>query len=128
MTDYKRLAKPIPVTLATGNTFTYTMTGTPTAHASGADLIATTPGTTQSGSISRVTAVMDHAGTSGGVSIESYTYLGLDTIDYGDGDRLRRRGQVQYSLSRHCNSLVLSDKFYHFAGFHYNNCRKSAYN
>jgi hypothetical protein len=26
------------------------------------------------------------------------------------------------------NSLVLSDKFYHFAGFHYNNCRKSAYN
>ena len=64
----------------TTHTFSYAFSGSPTGSITGVDLIATTPGVTQNGSISRVSAIMDHAGTSAGVHVEEYTYLGLDTI------------------------------------------------
>src|SRR5665213_811152 len=64
----------------TNKTFSYTMGSTPSSDATGVDLLVTTPGTTLNGAISRVSSLMDHQGTSAGVHLEEYTYLGLSTL------------------------------------------------
>ena len=63
------------------HTFNYTMLSTPGSNATGADLIVvTTPSNTLDGNISRISDIMDHAGTSAGVHLEEYGYLGAGTI------------------------------------------------
>ena len=61
-------------------TFNYTMASTLAPAPPVPDLIVTTPTVTLDGAISRASALMDHAGTSGGKHLEEYAYLGLGTI------------------------------------------------
>jgi RHS repeat-associated protein len=71
------------ITVTSSTAFTYTLTGTSITNAgdTGLDITATTnPFVSLDSAISRITAMSDHGGSSAGVILEGYTYLGLDTI------------------------------------------------